>query len=422
MPKWLVRHAWLAILAVALMAVFAFGACGDDEKKDGGAGPTDDVSEEPVFGDYGGVVVEPGQSIQIGITAVLAGDLRALGTTVRDAVALAAEDFGPVKAFPVEILPVDDGCSADPGLAAAEILLAEDNLVAVIGSICSGVNVAVQPRYAEENITQVSSGSTAVRVTYPEGRDPFDTFVRTVVHDGVQGVEQAKYAYEALGAKTVYSAHDTDAYGAGLKDVFNKNFEELGGQILGTQGWEKKQTDFGALVTAVTTAGPDLVYVASFDPEAAAFIRQLKAAGYAGKFLAGDGVITKQFLDLAGADAEGAFLSKPAPFDETPELIKFKEDYKTRFGSPWDDQPYAPESYDAYRAVHEALNEVAVVFGGKLYIDLADLNDAIRGADFDGISGHVAFDDHGDKAPQLGKPLILFYEVKSGAYEQLVTE
>lgn len=409
MTKWMRRYGWLFMTGVALLAMLAFAACGDDDDDD------DDGGEETPAAGEDIVVINAGDSIQVGVTAVLAGDLQALGETVLKGVELAAEQLGPVEGFPVEIVSADDQCDASGAEPAAQQLLANENLVAVVGSICSGVNVTVQPTYEEAGITQVSSGSTAVNVTHPEGREPFDTFVRVIVNDGVQGVKQAEFAEEVMGATSAYIAHDTDAYGTGLADVFEENFT---GTITGRQGWEKQQTDFSALVTSVTTDNPDMVYVASFDPEAAAFLTQLRTAGYTGGFLGGDGVITEQFLTLTGADSEGAFLSKPAPTEETPEFLQFQTDYNEFAGFAWDGQPYAPESYDAYTVIFNALTEVAQVVDGNLAVDLSDLNDAIRAQNFDGISGHIEFDENGDVIAAEGRPQIVFFKVEGGAYVQ----
>lgn len=407
MPRWF-NWKWLGVVALALAAVLVFSACGDDDdEEDGGA--TTPAGGENV------VTIAPGDKIVVGVTAVLSGDLQALGTTVLKAAELAAQQLGDIEGFEVEVVGADDLCDASGAEPAAQQLLANENLVAVIGSICSGVNVTVQPTYEQKHITQVSSGSTAVKVTYPEGRDPFDTFLRTVVHDGVQGVKQAEYADSVLGATSVFIAHDTDAYGTGLADVFEENFT---GEVVGRQGWEKNQTDFAALVTSVTTDNPDLVYVASFDPEAAAFITQLRTAGYEGDFLAGDGVITEQFLTLAGEDAEGAHLSKPAPIGESAALTQFQEDYLEYAGFAWDDQPYAAETYDAYTAIFNGIKEVAKVVDGNLEIDLDAMNDAIHASDFDGLVGHVSFDDHGDIEAAPGKPQIVFFIVEGGEYVQ----
>lgn len=409
MPRF-ARWKWLAVVAVALMAAFAFSACSDDDEGDTGG----DASPSAAAGKV--VVIKAGDKIAVGNTAVLAGDLIALGTTVQKAAELAAQQLGDIEGFEVEIIGADDTCKAAGAEPAAQQLLANENLVAVIGSICSGVNVTVQPTYEEAGITQVSSGSTAVNVTHPEGRDPFDTFVRVIPNDGVQGVKQAEYATEVLEAKTAFIAHDTDAYGTGLATVFEENFIELGGDISGRQGWEKGQTDFSALVTSVTTASPDVVYIASFDPEAAAFTNQLIVAGYVGDILGGDGVITAQYLTLAGDNAEGVHLSKPAPFEEIPELLQFQADYLEYAGFEWDAQPYAAETFDAYTAIFNAIKEVAVVENGDLVINLAELNDAIRAQNFDGITGHIEFDENGDVVAAPDKPQIIFFKVEGGEY------
>jgi branched-chain amino acid transport system substrate-binding protein len=412
----------MGLIALLTLAM----ACGDDDDDDdggddGGSATATQGTDETPDGNGGGenvITIGPGEPIKVGITAVLSGDLVALGETVRDAAILAAEDFGQVHGHDVEIVTADDLCDASGAEPAAQQLLAEEGLVAVIGSICSGVNVTVQPTYEEAGITQVSSGSTAVSVTAPEGREPFDTFLRTVVHDGVQGVKQAEYATEVLGATSAFSGHDTDAYGTGLKDVFNESFEELGGTIVGTEGWEKGQTDFSALVTTVTTENPDLVYVAGFDPEAAAFLRQLRDAGYEGDFMGGDGVITEQFLTLTEEASEGAVLSKPAPVEQTEALTNFADAFQEKYGYAYDEQPYAPTSYDAYQVIFDALVAVAEVDGDSLVIDLDALNDAMYESNFEGLSGHIEFDEKGDVVATAGKPQIVFSVVENGEYVQ----
>lgn len=426
MPQWLTHHGWRFLAVLGLIALLGLAvACGDDDDDDddGGGTSTATSGASATPGDGGGdgenvVTIAAGDPITIGILAVLSGDNLQLGEQVRDAATIARDDLGPIEGFDIELVTADDTCAAAGAEPAAQQLLAEETLVAVIGSICSGVNVAIQPTFEQAGITQVSPGSTAVNVTYPEGREPFDTFLRTVVHDGVQGVKQAEYATGVLGATTVYTAHDTDAYGTGLKDIFEPEFEALGGEVLGSEGYEKGQTEFGALITNITTANPDLVYVAGFAPEAAAILRQLKSAGFDGEFLAGDGVITEEFLSDTGADAEGVHLSRPAPFEETDALLAFQEAFSAEFGYEWDRAPYGPEAYDAYTAIWNALSEVAVLDGDSLVIDLDALNDAIHAQDFDGLSGHIKFDDHGDKEPVPGNPLIIFSKVENGEYVQ----
>src|SRR3990172_8877274 len=97
---------WLSLLAVVLLAFTAFVACGDDDEEATGDGSPTATGD----GDGGGenvVVVEAGQKIQVGVTAVLAGDLEALGATVLAGVELAAQQKGAIEGFEVEIVSAD---------------------------------------------------------------------------------------------------------------------------------------------------------------------------------------------------------------------------------------------------------------------------------------------------------------------------
>src|SRR3990172_6526366 len=122
---------WLSLLAVVLLAFTAFAACGDDDEEDTGDGSPTATADEIPAGKV--VVAEGGQKIQVGVTAVLAGDLEALGATVLAGVELAAQQKGAIEGFEVEIVSADDQCDAAGAIPAAQQLLAFENLVAVIG-------------------------------------------------------------------------------------------------------------------------------------------------------------------------------------------------------------------------------------------------------------------------------------------------
>src|SRR2546422_7742452 len=112
MPKWLARHGWLALLVMPVAALFAFSACSSSDEKTTGGATTAAAGQEPTFGSDGGVVIAKGGSISVGVTAVLSGDLVALGTTVLKAAELAQQQLGPVQGFPVKIISADDLCKS----------------------------------------------------------------------------------------------------------------------------------------------------------------------------------------------------------------------------------------------------------------------------------------------------------------------
>jgi len=394
---------WLAPL-IAVLALFAV-ACGDDDDDDGGTGPG-----------YKTVTVESGQTIKIGISTMLSGDLLSLGEPIAQAAELAGKDV-TIEGFAIEFVRRDELCTAEGGASAATQLI-EAGVVAVIGPTCSGAVVAAQPQYETAGITHVSPSSTAIVATNPDGRDPFETFVRTTYNDAIQGPAQAKFALDELDAKTAYIVYDTDAYGSGLRTAFEEAFKDGDGEIVGNpEGYEKGQTDFSSIITNIGSADPDLVYFAGFYAEATPFLQQLRQANPDVLFLAGDGVRDDEFLNGAGEDAEGAYLSLPSPVLEGGVFDSFAAAFQAAYNQAATDSPFTSESYDAAKIVIAALEEVAKLDGSNLEIDLEALNKAIRETSYDGAIGHIEFDEKGDNVG--GETPVTLFKVENGEFVPL---
>ncbi len=397
------RWAWLLAL-VAIVPLFAIACAGDDDDDDGG-----DVT----YGQAGfkEMRIEAGQPIKIGVISGLSGDVQALGRPIADAAALAAKDR-QIEGRSIEIVEEDGLCTAEGGVAAATQVI-QAGVVAAVGPICSGAVVAAQPRFEEAGITHVSPSSTAVSATDPDRGDVFQTFLRTTYNDAIQGPTQAEFARETLEAETAYVVHDTDAYGQGLAGAFTTAFEDEGGEVVGTEGYEKKATDFSAIITNIESANPDLVYLAGFYAEATTFIQQLREAMPDVPFLAGDGVKNDEFAKGAGEDAEGAYLSLPSPVFTGDAYEEFGDRFEEETGTPRDATPYVAEAYDAMTIILNAIEEVAETDGDVLVIDLEELNDAIRDSELDGAVGKITFDARGENTG--GEVPVSLFVVKDGA-------
>jgi len=407
------RLLWLAAI-VAMMALVAV-ACGDDDDDDDGGDNGD--GGDVTYGTAGFKVVEipAGEPIKIGISSILAGDLTAIGIPIADAAELAG-DGKTIAGREIEWVRADDECTADGGASAATQLIGA-GVVAVVGPVCSGSVAAAQPAYEGAGITHVSPSSTALSVTNPDRGQVFQTFLRTTYSDGIQGPAQAEFAYNELEARTAYVVHDTDAYGSGLRDAFTAAFEDLGGEIAGTEGYEKGATDFLSIVTNIQAEEVDLVYFAGFFAEATPFIQQLRQENPDVLFLTGDGVKNDEFIAGAGDAAEGAYLSLPSPVYDSDAFAEFDAAYQAKTGNPSDAGPYTAEAFDAATIIIMALEEVAEEDGGVVKIDLEALNDAIRATELDGAAGTIRFDARGENVG--GETPVTLFKVTNGAYETL---
>jgi branched-chain amino acid transport system substrate-binding protein len=239
----------------------------------------------------------------------------------------------------------------------------------------------------------VSSSSTAVTVTQQNKKDLF----RTAWNDATQGAEMAKYAFTTLGKKNAVLVNDQSVYGKGLMAVFNKSYTTLGGKVASEEAVTVGEKDFSPVITKIKGENPDIVVFGGFIAEGAVLVRQLKEAGVTATFMGADGVADQKFVDQAGGAAEGAYVSRgPTPIDTTI-YDKFATLYKAAYNKPQVDQ-FADYTYDAMNVILAAIEQVATVdASGNLVIDKDKLISAVRASKTDGASGHIEFNDVGDR-------------------------
>jgi branched-chain amino acid transport system substrate-binding protein len=394
------RHARVRPGALFLAGALLMAACGGD----GGPSPESE----------GVVRIDPGQPITIGISTMLEGDLSSVGTALRDAARLAGEGVN-VAGHEVRFAAVDDGCTEEGGARAAEQLLEEETLVGVVGPSCSDAVIGAQPVYEDAGVTHISQLSTNILTTQPEGREPFDTFLRTAFNDQIQGEEQAEFAGQALGARSAFIVFEAFRYG-GAADTFRATF---GGSLVGDEGFQGED-DFPGIVRQIEEEAPDLVYFSGFYPTGIPFVEELRSGSFDGPVLSGDAMYDQELIDGLGELAErDMYITLPSPPLEGPTFEDFRARYEEAYGSDPTATSFTAESYDAATAIITSLQEVArETEAGGLEVDLEELNDAIHASSFEGASGPIRFDDKGDRIAGGIQPVTVFV-VRDGAFTPL---
>ena len=398
LPRTLLLATMLGVLTL-ILAACGGGTSSSDKTATAGAGgaktpaagATTGATKAASGGD-GSITVKKGDKIKIGISTTLTTDNAQLGIPIRDSALLTIKQKGQIKGFDVEGDPQDDLCSGPGSVSAAQKLVA-DKVVAVLGAMCSSGTVAAIDTYATENLLVISSSSTAVTVTQQNKKNLF----RTAWNDATQGAEMAKYAYTNLGKKNAVLVNDQSVYGKGLMDVFKKSYTGLGGKVASEEAVTVGEKDFSPVITKIKGENPDIVVFGGFIAEGAVLVRQLKEAGVTATFMGADGVADQKFVDQAGGAAEGAYVSRgPTPTDTTI-YDKFAALYKTTYNRPQVDQ-FADYTYDAMNVILAAIEQVATVdASGNLVIDRDKLISAVRASKIDGASGHIEFNDVGDR-------------------------
>lgn len=423
--KRLVTILLLLILAMALVA------CGGDTTEpvvepDATTAPVDDdmdtddtATTMECTDEIGCVEVGPGEPIRIASALVVTGPNAQLGLDSQYGVEIALDFRGEVLGHSVVLQPEDDGCSAEGGQTAAQKIVSDPSIVAIIGTSCSGAGVPAATIISDAGYAMVSPSNTAPVLTDEATHEA--GYLRTAHNDKVQGRAMAEYAYNELGVRTAAAIHDGDPYTEGLASVFRDSFIDLGGEIVAFEAEDPNATNVTPILTTIGAAGPpEFLYYPVFVVLGANLTQQAQQVdSLADTILAGaDGILSSDFLNTAGDAAEGMFLSGPDLSFGNETYDRFLETYQEKYGS----EPTAAfhaHSFDATNMILDAIEAVAQVGDdGTLLIGRQALRDALFATSgYQGITGTLTCDANGDCAD----PRIAVNEVQGGEFVPIWT-
>jgi branched-chain amino acid transport system substrate-binding protein len=386
-----------------LVLAFASTACAEKKTK------VPDLSETSLRPNAEAPIVVPaGKPIVIGLSLPLTGPDGVLGEEERDAAIVAIKRWketngDQIGGHEIEVRVEDDGCTeADITAQAAERLLRAEGLVGVIGPGCSAGAEAAIPIYTEGGITVISGTATQTGLT--TGPSASDFFFRTAYRSDLQGALIGIFASAQLRAQLVYIMDDGEPYGLDLADKAQQAMEGSGATVR-RASIERGTVDFSELAMGIAQAQPAFVGFAGFNPEAALLYRQLRDAGYTGIFGAGDAAASRlAFVEPVGAaEAEGVVFAGCSL--DLPE--EFTAEFNSVHGYRPDASSFIAQTVDAGTILLDAVARTAEQQqDGSLSIDPGRLRDAVRATDLEvGLSGRVAFDEHGDRVPNPGDSL-----------------
>jgi branched-chain amino acid transport system substrate-binding protein len=327
-----------ALLAVVVIASLALAACGAPQT----AAPAAPTAAPAAAATDAPAAMYEG-TIKIATQSPLSGGQSSLGTAIKQGAELALEQLGgPLRdmGFTVELAPYDDQANPDTGVANAKNIVADPEVLCLVGHLNSGVAIPSSEEYHTGGLAMISPANTNVAITdrgYPEVH-------RIVGRDDVQGAVGGQFAADQ-GWTSAYVLHDKTAYGQGLAEFFRQKVEAVGGTVLGFEGTEEK-ANFDPILTPIIAANPDVVFFGGIYDQIGVFGKQLREKGYEGALLAGDGADSSVHAEIAGdtllAGAGTYYVAVAGPAKEYPRTAKFIEDYNAKFSMA--PEPYANQA------------------------------------------------------------------------------
>lgn len=344
---------------------------------------------------HGCAVFVPGQTIKIGMGAPMTGDNAAFGQDISQAAMLAVSDAGSFMGFTFELVAEDDGGTPSGGAAVANTFVADPQVVAIAGHIFSGATNAAMPIYEAASIPMMSPSATNPTLTTTGSK----VFNRCAFTDAVQGRFAAAYLYNNLKFTKLAILHDGRAYGQGVAQAVNDEFTRLGGTVVAFQAIAPGESDYSAVLADISSKQPEALYYGGYTAEAVVIVNQMKSSGLEGvTFFSDDGTFGQDFLDLTGANGEGAYSTSLLP-NASEARAKFDAAFLATYGRPAGTlSPYTWTAYDSAAVLVKAIESVAIWGGdGRLYIPRSALVTAVRATkDYQGTSGTITCDPTGE--------------------------
>ena len=327
--------------------------------------------------------------VKVGFVAPLTGDQAPPGEDTLNGATLAIEHAqrnGPIiPGCKLVLVPLDDQHNPTQAVAAAKKLVADPEVLAVVGHLNSSCTMPASAIYHEARLLQITPVSSNPQIS----RQGFDTFYRTCATDDKQGPAAALFAVRDLGAKRLFILDDMTTYGRGLADEFEKKARSLGADILGHEGITQGDKDFVPLLTKVKAAAPDLLYFAGMFPEGALLIKQRADVGLTARFMGGDGLFDTVLITLATPPAaEGTYVTTiGSDVHRLPGAQAFVEEYERRYGTVG---AYSAYAYEATSIAIWAIRQAGRADRAAVLAAMKTLKD------YPGLFGAQNFDERGD--------------------------
>jgi branched-chain amino acid transport system substrate-binding protein len=325
--------------------------------------------------------------LALAFLGVLTGPDASSGTTVRNSAALAVKEHNvATPQCEIGLISYDSQGDADQAEVLARQIVADDQIIGVVGPVFSGETAAAMPIFEQAGLPVLTPSATNPTLS----AQGWTTFHRLVGTDDAQGPAAILWLLESGDVKRVGVVDDGTLFGKALADFATDELNRRGITIAPRQQVEPSRRDYGDVVQAITSVGVDAVFFGGLGEAGAQLHRQLRDAGVSGLFVGGDGLYSTSFIEAVVAGPDGGvsvMVSCPcAGSAATDEQVAFGERYRSTYTGAA--LYFAFEGFDAASMLLAGIDSGARTRSA--------LQQWLGTAEYQGLSKTISFKDNGD--------------------------
>jgi branched-chain amino acid transport system substrate-binding protein len=342
--------------------------------------------------------------IPVGAVEILSGPNAAYGVAIKAGLELALDTINAkgIAGQPIALTVEDSGGTKDGAINAARKLIGRDHVAAIIGPTISNEMFAVGPVTNARGIPTIGTSTTASGIT---DIGPF--IFRTALPEA-DVIPVTLTRAKSRGVKTIALLYaNDDAFSKSGFEVMRAAAEKAGLNILATESFGSKDTDFSAQLTKIKALKPDAVGISALVEPVSGVLLQARQLGFGPEtlFIGGNGANSPKLGQIAGAAADGLlvgspwFIAKPDPANQA-----FVAAFRARYQR--DPDQFAAQAYDTMFILAEAIARAGAP-------EPAKIRDALLATDHVGAMGPFRFTDHRDPASSAG---VVVLQMHGGAF------
>ncbi|MBI3156278.1 MAG: ABC transporter substrate-binding protein [Burkholderiales bacterium] len=272
--------------------------------------------------------------IVVGSIQDLSGPLAGFGKQVRLGMMLRvdeANEQGGVNGRKLRLVVEDSAYDPRKAVLAAQKLVNQDKIFAMVAHIGTAQNMAAMPVQFEKNVFNFFPVTAA--------RQMYDPFHRLKYSFAATYYDQMRVAapmlYKEKGAKKACTIYQDDEFGLEVMRGAEDGLKTIGVELAEKTTFKRGATDFSSQVARMKAAGCDFVVIGTIIRETIGTIAESRKTGFGPTFLGSSASYTDLIHKLGGKAMDGLYATMTVqhPYlDDASQPIRFwANKYKTKF-------------------------------------------------------------------------------------------
>ncbi|MES2841285.1 MAG: ABC transporter substrate-binding protein [Pseudomonadota bacterium] len=272
--------------------------------------------------------------IVLGSIQDLSGPIAGFGKQVRLGMMLRVDEVneqGGINGRKIKLLVEDSAYDPRRAVLAAQKLVNQDKIFAMVGHIGTAQNMAAMPVQFQKNVINFFPVTAA--------REMYEPFHKLKYSFAATYFDQMKIAVPKLvkekGAKKVCTMYQDDEFGLEVKRGAEEGLKGIGMTLAEETSYKRGATDFASQMQKLQASGCDMVVLGTIIRETIGGIATAKRLGFNPTFIGSSAAYTDLIHKLGGPAMNGLYATMTVqnPYtDEASQPIRFwANKYKTKF-------------------------------------------------------------------------------------------